>query len=173
LQRFLADGLKAQQSGLTMDLKQRINPTLRLVITQRIKVASGYSHIDEDAWTAWTFQEFYDFFMTGKGSQGFKDPTPRERIEAIPFESFDHKKFFTTDKLAEAMGSVATDYSDFFSANADELAAAVGHLFTHLKECQKKNHRLKLVYSKIKEGGRIESVEEFIGRFYDLCFEGV
>ena len=76
-------------------------------------------------------------------------------------------------KLAEAMSSVATDYSDFFSANADELAAAVGHLFTHLKESSKKNPRLKLVYSKIKEGGRIESVEEFIGRFYDHCFEGV
>jgi len=85
--QFLAAGLKCSQRGMHLDSSLRISKAVHTQLTLKIQQTQGYSHYEERDWTVWSFEDFYKFNTSGRGSLGFKDPDPKERIEKIPCAS--------------------------------------------------------------------------------------
>jgi len=58
-------------------------------------------------WTAWSFEDFYRCNSSGKGALNFKDPDPKERIEKIPYKTYNYQDISTSDWIVEKLfGSI-------------------------------------------------------------------
>ena len=84
LRLFLEKGAEVERMGVKIDLKTRISEHVIRTIQYRIQAAKGYDKVGED-WLSWPWQAFCDFFTTGKGSVGKKDPG--QKIGLRPFRS--------------------------------------------------------------------------------------
>jgi hypothetical protein len=169
LRIFLEKGAEVERMGVKIDLRTRISEPLIRTIQYRIQAAKGYDKVG-DEWLSWPWQAFYDFFTTGKGSVGKKDPRPKDRIESIPFVSFNPDDLRTTDEIVEAISNIATDYHELFAA-ADEQADFVQHMMKAIKACSSSNPKLVLLHEKLKEGDPPSDIDKFVERLYTIASE--
>jgi len=126
---------------MALNLSLRISKAVRTQLTLKVQQTKGCSHYEERDWTVWSFEEFYKFNTSGRGALGFKDSDPKERIEKIPFGTYNYQEISTSNRIVETIVPI----------DAQLAKEVVAHVLKHLKKCSESNPLLALIEVKVRD----------------------